>query len=110
MESKTNDKFIAMLGFSRKSGKVVFGLDNLKKMRNTKLLAVSDTASDNLRRGMETLATERAIPLVYAKALEMTVGNNVKALGFTDANMVKAVIDYIETGTTEYSVNNGQPR
>lgn len=99
-----------MIGFARRSGKIVYGLDNLKSARNIKLLAVSDTASENLKRNMELVADKNEIPIVTAVQMENTVGNNVKALGLTDTNMAKAVVDYIETAQTQYTIKYGKRR
>lgn len=105
-----NDKFVSMIGFARRSGKIVYGLDSLKHAKNIKLLAVSDSASDNLVRNMERLADESEIPIVYAVGLERTVGNNVKALGLTDSNMAKAVAEYVEIGAAQYTIKYGKRR
>ena len=99
-----NDKFVTMIGFARRSGKIVYGLDNLKHSRNIKLLAVSSTASDNLVRNMERLADKNAIPIVFVSEMEAILGNNVKALGLTDGNMAKAVTEYIGSGTAQYTI------
>lgn len=105
-----NDKFVTMIGFARRSGKIVYGLDSLKHTKNVKLLAVSDTASDNLVRNMERLADINEIPLVYAVGLELTMGNNVKALGLVDGNMAKAVAEYVESGAAQYTIKYGKRR
>lgn len=109
MEIRT-DKFAAMVGFAKRSGKIVFGFDCLRKARGVKLLAVSDTASDNLKRNMERLADKSHIPLVYARSLEITAGNNVKALGLTDPSMAKAVVASIGADTPQYTIKNGTRR
>lgn len=93
-----SDTFATMIGFARRSGKIVFGLDALKRAKNVKMLAVSGTASDNLKRNMDRLADLNKIPIVYVSQLESVVGNNVKALGLTDGNMAQAVAGYVETG------------
>lgn len=110
MENKQQDKFVTMISFARRSGKIVYGLDSLKNARNIKLLAVSDTASENLKRSMELIADKNEIPIVTAVQMENTVGNNVKALGLTDVNMVKAVVDYVETTPTQYTIKYGRRR
>lgn len=99
-----------MIGFARRSGKIVYGLDSLKHSKNIKLLAVSSTASDNLIRNMELLADTNRIPIVFVSEMERTVGYNVKALGLTDGNMAKAVIEYIGDGTAQYTIKYGTRR
>lgn len=93
-----SDKFIAMIGFAKRARKIVYGLDKLKTSKQIKLLAVSDTASDNLLSEMNALADKKKCPIVYAAGLEISVGNNVKALGMTDSGMVSAAIEYVENG------------
>ena len=99
-----------MIGFARRSGKIVYGLDNLCRAKNIKLLAVSSTASDNLVRNMERLADTNGIPIVYVSEMEQTVGYNVKALGLTDGNMAKAVVDYVDGGGAQYTIKYGTRR
>lgn len=89
--NEQNAKFASMLGFARRSGKIVYGYDNLRYSRAIKLLAVSTTASDNLASDMRALSKKTGVPLVEVEELERLVGNNVKALGFTDKNMANAV-------------------
>ena len=110
MKDKT-DKFITMIGFARRAGKIVYGYDNLRSARAVKLLSVSDTASDNLKDGMKKLAEQKRVPLVIAASLENKAGNNVKALGLTDANMAKAVVDFVSNDESEqYKLENGSRR
>ena len=103
------DTFVTMIGFAKRAGKIVYGYDSLVKARGVKLLAVSDTASDNLRSDMDALADKKGLPVVYADGLEETVGKNVKALGLTDAGMVKAVIGFV-TDSAKYKIRYGSRR
>lgn len=104
MEKIERDTFITMVGFARRSGKIVFGYDNLKNARGVKLLAVSDTASDNLFGDMNRFAQKKGLRLVTVVSLENKIGNNVKALGFTDKNMSDAIVDFVGKGATGYSI------
>ena len=99
-----------MIGFARRSGKIVYGLDSLKTAKNVKLLAVSDTASQNLKRNMDLIADKNEIPIVTAIQLEIAVGNNVKALGLTDGNMAKAITEYVSPETPKYTIRYGKRR
>lgn len=103
-----SDKFLSMLGFAKRSGKIVYGYDNLRKAKNVKLLVVSISTS-NLMSDMDALADKTAIPILYVAELEKIVGGNVKALGFTDANMVRAVTDYAEK-SEKYRLRFGSRR
>ncbi len=104
MSNTANDKFMTMVGFAKRSGKIVYGYDNLGGAKGVKLLAVGDSASDNLKRAMTMLSEKKGIPLVSVVSLERKLGNNIKALGLTDANMVKAVLDYVNQGAPDYSI------
>lgn len=101
---------MTMVGFAKRAGKIVYGYDSLRSARGVKLMAVSSTASDNLVGSMEALAQKKRCPLVTATALEDKIGNNVKALGLTDANMANAIEEYIVTGDNEYSIKYGVRR
>ena len=104
MKSNDKDTFITMVGFAKRAGEIVYGYDGLRKARGVKLLAVSDGASDNLKSDMARLAEKNGLPLVTAPSLESKIGNNVKALGLTDENMSKAVVDFISKGAANYSI------
>lgn len=106
MNVNSTDKFKTMIGFAKRAGKIVFGYDALVGAKGVRLVAVSDTASDNLKCGMERLAQSKGYTLVYASSLETIVGNNVKALGMTDENMAKAVIEYVSQGVPQYTIKD----
>lgn len=102
---KQTDKFASMIGFAKRAGKIVYGYDALKTAKRVSLLAVSETASDGLKRNMGLLGEKLDVPIIYADSLEAVVGGNTKALGITDANMAKAMIDYAKDGATRYRIN-----
>lgn len=104
------DTFLAMIGFAKRAGAIVYGYDGLRTARGVRLIAVSDTASDNLKSDMARLADKRNIPIVYANSLEDKIGNNVKALGLTNADMSRAIVDYISGGDTPYEIKLGTRR
>ena len=91
----TNDKFMALLGFARRAGKVKYGLDDLKKCKSVKLYAVCESASDNLLSEMTALAKKAKKPLVVAKRESFTEGN-CKALGITDMHMVDGIVEFMK--------------
>lgn len=101
---------MTMIGFAKRAGKIVYGYDGLAASQKVKLAAVSDTASDNLKRNVALLAERRNYPLVTAALLEQKVGNNIKALGILDENMAKAVSDYVRSGAEGYSIEYGTRR
>ena len=50
------------------------------------------------------LADKFSRPLVTAELLETIVGNNCKALGITDANMAKAMLDCAAGNADRYRI------
>ena len=104
------DKFLTMVGFAKRAGAIVLGYDSLRTAKGVRLIAVSDTASDNLKGDMERLADKRNIPIVYAPTLEDKVGGNVKALGITNSDMSRAITDYVSDGATQYGIRLGTRR
>ena len=93
MSANNGDKFMAILGFARRAGKVRYGLDELKKTKSVKLYAVSKAASDNLASDMKALSSKMHKPLVIAKRESFTEGN-CKAIGITDPNMADGMAEY----------------
>lgn len=98
----SNDKFIAMIGFAKRAGKIVYGYDDLRSAKRVKLFAVSDGGSDNLKRNVKILAEKQSRPIVLVDGLENIVGKNCKALGITDENMARAMTDHVESGAKGY--------
>ena len=94
---ENNDKFAVMIRFAKRARKIVYGYDALTTAKGLKVLAVSDTASDNLKDKMTALANKRKLPLIKATVLEETVGGNCKARGVTDDGMAKEMIRFAET-------------
>lgn len=92
-----------MIGFAKRAGKIVYGIDGLRKARGIKLLAVSASASENLAGEMLFLAKKLGVTLVSADGLQDKLGSNIKALGVTDANMAKAIADYVNGGADGYN-------
>lgn len=99
-----NDKFVAILGFAKRAGKVVYGYDDLKNKVGIRLYAVSTSASQNLSEGMTRLAEKNKITLITVTDLELVVGGNCKALGITDASMSKGMLDYAAEHAPQYRV------
>ena len=84
------------IGFAVRSGRIVFGIDNVERYRKRMYaLVICPTASDNLRESARRFAERKAIPLVTVdRPLEDIVfKSNCKLEALTDANMAKAVIE-----------------
>ena len=84
------------IGFSIKSGKIVWGLDNLTNSRKVKLIIACKTLSENSESKLLNYANDKGI-IVYKlidKTLDTVVNKtNCKVIGLTDKNLAKAVID-----------------
>ena len=84
------------IGFAVRSGRIVFGIDNVERYRKRMYaLVICPTASDTLRESARRFAERKAIPLVTVdRPLEDIVfKSNCKLVALTDANMAKAVIE-----------------
>lgn len=91
----TGDKFLSILGFAIKAGKIKYGLDNVKKAKNVYLYAVTSSASENLKKDMLFLAKKHDKPIVEADTESFTDGN-CKAIGITDASMATGMTEYVK--------------
>ena len=102
----SNDKFLSMIGFAKRAGKIVYGYDNLAcaKGNKVKLFAVSDSASDKTKRNVKWLADKIGAPAIMVDGMETKVGGNCKALGITEENMASEIIGYVESGATGYTL------
>ncbi len=97
-KSSSTDKFAAMVGFARRSGKIVYGYDELKRDRKCRVLAVAAGEQGNLLSNMKSLSLRRNVPLVAVENMAEFVGNGCKAFGITDANMARAILEYCNGG------------
>ena len=84
------------LGFAVRSGKIVYGMDNIETSRR-RLYALGPDASVNLAERAERYAARRNVPLIKAeKPLEELIRKpNCKLVALLDANMAKAVISSV---------------
>lgn len=104
------DKFIGLLGFAKRAGKIVYGYDELRSAKRIKLLVVGDSASNNVLDGLKKIAAKNGVTLVKAERLEELVGGNCKALGITDKNMASGMLDYIRGEQSWYSIISVEDR
>ena len=77
-----------------RSGKIVYGIDNIKRHTGRMYaLVICPTASENLRDSAARVAERKGIPLVTSDGPleEIVFKTNCKLVALTDANMAKAV-------------------
>lgn len=89
-------KIESYLGFAVRSGKILYGIDNIAVGRKRKYaLVLCCTASENLAQKAKTVAERDGIPLITTETpLEIMVNKtNCKLVALTDAHMAKAVTE-----------------
>lgn len=88
------------IGFSIKSRKIVWGLDNVLKLRSTpKLIIVCKTLMENSEKKLTAYALQKSVKVLKLinKTLDEVVGRqNCKVIALTDTNLAQAVIDNSE--------------
>lgn len=84
------------LGFAVRSGKIVYGIDNVSALKKRAYaLVICPTAAINLRESAERYAARKNVPLVTAERplAELVFKANCKLVALLDANMAQAVIE-----------------
>lgn len=88
------------IGFSIKSGKIIWGLDNVLSCRvSPKLIVTCNSLGENSEKKLLTYASSKGIKVLKLKNrhLEDIVNkSNCKVIGLTDAHLAQAVIDNSE--------------
>ena len=91
-------KIDVYIGFAIKSGKILFGIDNVKLSRKRiYLLLLCRTASDNLKKEAYRFAENKNIQLFETEETieSLTHKNNCKLAAILDENLAKAAADNI---------------
>lgn len=95
------------IGFSIKSGKIVWGLDNVIISRKPiKLILICSSLGENSEKKLLTYASGKAIKVLKLtdRLLEDVVNKtNCKVIGLTDAHLAQAVISNSENWATDCS-------
>ena len=90
------NKLESLLGFAVKSGKIVFGFDNLCETRkNVKLVICSPTVNEKVKQKLILLCNHKNWDLI--ETLELLEGlihrENCKVVGIVDKNMASAILN-----------------
>ena len=92
-----SNKAETYIGFSIKSGRIIWGLDNILGSRKLpKLIIICSTLKDNSEKKLLTFADGKGIKALKLtdKTLDGIVNKaNCKVIGLTDTNLAQAVID-----------------
>lgn len=89
------NKLESLLGFAVKSGKIVFGFDNLCETRkNVKLVIYSPSTNDKVKQKLQLLCKHKEWSLVESiEPLEDLIHrDNCKVVGIVDKNMSSAIL------------------
>lgn len=100
------NKLESLLGFAVKSGKIVFGFDNLCETRkNVKLVICSPSTNEKVKQKLILLCDHKKWDFVESKELleDLIHRENCKVVGIVDKNMSSAILklENIEVVTRE---------
>lgn len=93
------NKIKTYFGFAIKSGKIIYGFENVYKTnKKIKLIvACKSTTAKNLEK-LKRLSEEKGVPLIQTTndyLHEWLFRDTVKVIAFTDENLAKAVLDNV---------------
>ena len=89
------NKIEALLGFAQKSGKIIFGTDNILFYKTDKFLILCDqNLADNAQKKLRRYAEERKIPVkISQQPLSVLLHKEgVKAVAVTDPNLAAEIL------------------
>lgn len=92
------DKIESYIGFAIKSGKILYGLDNIQNYRKKiHLLLLCPSAGDNLKKETEYLSEKRNLTLITTDVPleQLTHKMNCKLAAILSYSLAKAVTDNI---------------
>ena len=91
----TNSKLKSYLGFSIKSNKIIFGIDNLESTKkNVRLVICCNTLADNSFKKLCNLCYRRdwkLVQLTNSTISELIQRENCRILGILDSNLANAI-------------------
>ena len=92
---KTNlTKIKTYVGFAIKSRKIKFGVDDILKLKNAKLIIISEALAESGMKKLEGFAEKKSIELVKFSEndfLEIIQNISIKAIAILDENMAEAI-------------------
>lgn len=90
------NKIDTYIGFSVKSGQVVYGIDNLLvTKKRLKLILLCNTLSAQTEKKINEFASMKGIPLIkltHKKLEDALHKTNCKVIGLTNKNLAQAII------------------
>ena len=95
------NKILTYIGFSVKSGNIVYGLDKANEYKGKAYLAIaSNTLSERSLRAAVDFAEKKKCPVlksVSRSVEELTRRKNCKFIALTDKNLSRAILDNVRT-------------
>lgn len=94
MDNSNLNKIKTYVGFAKKSGSIVFGVDKISECKNLKLVLVSDAISENSLKKIEQtiLKTQTKSAIIKRDEFKIIVcGENILAIGMKDENLSNAI-------------------
>ncbi len=94
------NKLRAYVGFARRAGKLVIGVNAVKTIRGkVYLLLLDKNASENTKKETESLRSRFSCPLVELENLESLTGKQMcKLAAMREEHLAQAIIDIVGTG------------
>lgn len=94
------NKLISYIGFAIKSGKIIFGYDNLfKAKKNPVIIIFCKTLSEKMKNKLELFAESKKIKLISLENFilsDIIKRDNCKVVGICDENLAKVISAEIE--------------
>ncbi len=91
------NKIDSYIGFSVRSGQIIFGIDNLLVTRKrVKLILLCNSLTAQSEKKITEFAESKQIPvlkLTHKKLEDVVYKNNCKVVGLTNKNLAQAVIN-----------------
>ena len=87
-----SSKLSAYVGFSIKSGRVVYGYDRVTTARGIRLVLAAETVNRTARKQLQAYCTDNNIPLHWCdeQLIELCVHRRCKCIGLTDESLAGA--------------------
>ena len=98
---QTKNKLGTYLGFSIRSGKILYGYENLIAARKrVHLILLDDETGESTKKKVVSFAEKNAVNIYVLPSGELSAycgGKNVKCLGLTDINLASAAEKELKT-------------
>ena len=98
---QTKSKLGTYIGFSIRSGKILYGYENVIAARKSvRLILLDEETGESSKKKITAFAEKKAIKIFLLPSGELSAycgGKNVKCLGLTDKNLASAAENELKT-------------